>query len=261
MGNLITQTDANPNPRDGGPENSLTLWGDQGDGEILCDYGAAFSLWSSSPSHYGKGFMSALHRNPAEGFAGLQSVLAGRAAAQTVVHRWAVAMALDGVLDRGAKMPGLQQPKSLYQIAALDAGINWDNPDAYSTPGAPPNGSDYVRLRGGAGNYLSADDIKSISFQGAEQLEPVPVEWTVTTAAPTASRLPVPHSRRRRRQHGRSDRALGRRFRPASPSLTFDTRYDTEPGFDSFFVQVSTDGGRRTQPCQRGHDLRPRSGC
>ena len=28
-----------------------------------------------------------------------------------------------------------------------------------------------------------------------------------------------------------------------SPPLTFDTKYDTEPGFDSFFVQVSTDGG------------------
>ena len=37
------QTPYNPNPRDcGGPENSLTLWGDQGSGnEILADYGNA----------------------------------------------------------------------------------------------------------------------------------------------------------------------------------------------------------------------------
>jgi Immune inhibitor A-like, MAM domain len=28
-----------------------------------------------------------------------------------------------------------------------------------------------------------------------------------------------------------------------NPTLTFDTKYDTEPGFNSFFVQVSTDGG------------------
>jgi hypothetical protein len=242
MGNLITQTDANPNPSGGGPENSLTLWGDQGDGEILCDYGAAFSFMEYLSSQYGRGFMSALHRNPAEGFAGLQNVLGGRAGTQTVVHRWAVAMALDGVLDRGAKMPGLQQPKSLYQIAALDAGINWDNPDAYSTPGAPPNGSDYVRLRGGAGNYLNADDIKSISFQGAKQLEPVPVEWTVTTAAPdhgSDAALAAPDA-------DNKDAAIVHSVTvPAgSPSLTFDTKYDTEPGFDSFFVQVSTDGGR-----------------
>ena len=73
MGNLITQTDANPIPSGGGAENSLTLWGDQGDGEILCDYGAAFSMMEYLSSQYGRAFMSALHRNPAEGFAGLQA--------------------------------------------------------------------------------------------------------------------------------------------------------------------------------------------
>ena len=31
-------------PGIGGPENSLTRWGDQGDGEILCDYGAAYTM-------------------------------------------------------------------------------------------------------------------------------------------------------------------------------------------------------------------------
>ena len=44
LGWLGVATPANPNPRDGGPENSLTLWSDQGDGEILCDYGAAYSF-------------------------------------------------------------------------------------------------------------------------------------------------------------------------------------------------------------------------
>jgi hypothetical protein len=184
MGNLITQTDANPIPSEGGPENSLTLWGDQGDGEILCDYGAAFSFMEYLAGQYGRSFMSAFHRNPLEGFAGLQSVLGGRASTQTVVHRWAAAMAIDAALDDGAKMPGLGQPRSLYRIPALDASINWDNPDAYQTPGAPPNGSDYIRLRDAQGNYLSADQVNSITFGGAKLLEPVPVEWTVTTAAP-----------------------------------------------------------------------------
>jgi hypothetical protein len=240
MGNLITQTDANPNPRGGGPENSLTLWGDQGDGEILCDYGAAFSMMEYLSSQYGSAFMTALHRNPAEGFAGLQNVLGPRATAEQVVHRWAAAMALDGVLDRGGKLQhGV--PESRYQIAALNAGINWDNPDAYSTPGAPPNGADYIRLRDGAGGYLNAKDINSISFQGAAQLEPVPVEWTVTTAAPdhgADAALAAPDADNR-------DAAIVKSVAvPAgTPSLVFDTKYDTEPGFDSFFVQVSTDGG------------------
>ncbi len=240
MGNLVTQTDANPNPRGGGPENSLTLWGDQGDGEILCDYGAAFSMMEYLKSQYGSAFMTALHRNPDEGFVGLQNVLGPRATAQQVVHRWAAAMALDAVLDRGGKLQhGV--PESRYQIAALNAGVNWDNPDAYSTPGAPPNGSDYIRLRDGAGHYLRAKDINSISFQGAAQLEPVPVEWTVTTAAPdhgADAALAAPDADNR-------DAAIVKSVAvpAATPSLVFDTKYDTEPGFDSFFVQVSTDGG------------------
>jgi hypothetical protein len=239
MGNLVFQTDANPNPRGGGPENSLTLWGDQGDGEILCDYGAAFSFMEYLASQYGSAFMSQLHRNPDEGFLGLQNVLGLRASAQEVVHRWAAAMAIDGVLDSGGKLRGVRE--SRYQIGALHAGVNWDNADSYSTAGAPPNGSDYIRLRNGVGNYVSAKQIHSISFQGADTLEPLPVEWTVTTAAPdhgTDAALAAPDA-------DNKDAAIVHSVAvPAgTPSLTFDTKYDTEPGFDSFFIQVSTDGG------------------
>lgn len=240
MGNLVFQTDANPNPRGGGPENSLTLWGDQGDGEILCDYGAAFSIMEYLASQYGPGFMTQLHQNPAEGFGGLQNVLGVRDTATAVLHRWAAAMALDGVLDNGGRLRH-NVPESQYQIDALHAGINWDNPDAFSTAGAPPNGSDYIRLRDGSGRYLKAEDIRSLSFQGASTLEPQPVEWTVTTAAPdhgTDAALAAPDA-------DNKDAAIVHSVAvPAgSPSLTFDTKYDTEPGFDSFFVQVSTDGG------------------
>jgi hypothetical protein len=240
MGNLVFQTDANPNPRGGGPENSLTLWGDQGGGEILCDYGAAFSSMEYLASQYGSAFMTQLHRNPAEGFAGLQNVLGSQATAEQIVHRWAAAMALDGALDNGAKLRN-NVPSSLYQIGALHAGINWDNPDAYSTPGAPPNGSDYIRVRNSAGRYLAAKTISSISFAGSKTLEPEPVEWTVTTSAPdhgTDAALAAPDA-------DNKDAAIVHSVDvpTGSPSLTFDTKYDTEPGFDSFFIQVSTDGG------------------
>jgi hypothetical protein len=251
MGNLVFQTDANPNPRGGGPENSLTLWGDQGDGEILCDYGAAFSFMEYLSSQYGRTFMSELHRNPISGLPGLQDTLGNRASAAAVIHRWAAAMALDGVIDRGANLRvdgkavgdddvGASKA-ALYQIDALDAGINWDNPDAYSTPGAPPNGSDYVRLRDGAGHYLSAKSLKSLSFVGARTLEPLPVEWTVTTSAPDHAgdaALAAPDA-------DNKDAAIVHSVSvPAgNPTLTFDTLYSTEPTFDSFFIQVSTDGG------------------
>jgi hypothetical protein len=242
MGNLIIQTDANPNPSGGGPENSLTLWGDQGDDEILCDYGAAFSFMEYLATQYGPAFMSALHRNPEPGIQGLQSTLGQRTSARDVIHRWAAAMALDAVLDGHANLRGSGfHPASLFQISALHAGINWDNPDAYSTPGAPPNGSDYVRLRDANGQYLTANSLRSLSFTGAKTLEPLPVEWTVTTEAPehgSDAALAAPDA-------DNKDAAIVKSVSvpTGNPTLTFDTLYSTEPGFDSFFVQVSTDGG------------------
>ena len=67
LGWLGVQTPANPNPRAGGPENSLKRWGDQGDGEILCDYGAAYSMMEFLAGRYGTDFMTALHRSDANG--------------------------------------------------------------------------------------------------------------------------------------------------------------------------------------------------
>ena len=116
-------------------------------------------------------------------------------------------MALDGVLDRGGKLQhGV--PESRYEIAALNAGINWDNPDAYSTPGAPPNGSDYIRLRDGAGNYLQARRTSTRSPSRVPgQLEPVPVEWTVTDGC-SGPRHGCRARGTRRRQQGRGDRQV-----------------------------------------------------
>jgi hypothetical protein len=57
-----------------------------------------------------------------------------------------------------------------FRSRGLDATINWDTQDAFSSPGAPPNGSDYVRLRDGSGGSLGAGAIESISFDGAPDL-------------------------------------------------------------------------------------------
>jgi hypothetical protein len=245
MGNLVFQTDANPNPRGGGPENSLTLWGDQGADEILCDYGAAFSFMEYLASQYGAGFMSQLHRDPGNGLGGLQDVLGRRATALDVVHRWAAAMAIDAVLDRGTTLRS-GVPESRYQIQRMNAGVNWDNPDAYSTPGAPPNGSDYVRLRDAAGHYLGARATKSITFDGAKSLPPLPIEWTVDADPFGHPGNPALYSG----TDNNLDRAIVKSVAvPASASaaLTFDSQWNTEVddagGWDYGFVQVSTDGG------------------
>ena len=153
LGWLGVSTPANPNPRAGGPENSLTRWGDQGQGEILCDYGAAYSMMEFLAGRYGTSFMSSLHRGDANGIAGLQQALGGvspKLMAMDVLHDWSLMVALDGLLDRGGKISGLIKEKNVT-TPTLNATINWDAADAYSTAGAPSNGADYVRLRNAAG--------------------------------------------------------------------------------------------------------------
>ncbi len=241
LGYLSRQTAANPNPSPGGPENSLTSWGDKGDREIVCDYGAAETFMHYLASRFGLGFISALHKDPDNGLVSVRK-LAGAAGsdAAEVLHDWAAMVALDDVLDRGYQLAGGQSAR--YRTPTLDATVNWATPDAYLTPGAPPNGSDYVRLRGRGGTFLKASQIRSISFDGSVAFPPRPVEWAVDPSPLDHAGNPALHSG----SGGGLDRGLVRPLTvPAGTgTLTFETRYDLAPGLDFAFVQVSTNGGR-----------------
>src|SRR5215218_1253678 len=183
LGWLGVATPANPNPRaTSGPENSLTSWEDQGTDETLCDYGAAFSfaLWLSD--HYGSSFMSALHREKANGLPGLQTVLDAFLTGKTtqeVIHRWAAAVAIDKSLDRGFGIRDETVPESEYRLLSMAAEVNWGSAEAYGEPGAPPNGSDYVKFRSATGAPLAAKDVTSLVFKGTTNFAPLPTEWTV----------------------------------------------------------------------------------
>ena len=242
-------------PNFGGPENSLTAWGDQGGPEILCDYGAAYTFMEYLASHYGVDAMTALHREDGNGLVGLDTVLDGQGAtvsARDTLHDWAAAMAVDAQVDTGGGVNGVSATS--VTASSLTAKINWDNPEAYSDAGAPPNGSDYVRLRDGAGAYLSAGQINSITFNGASSLVPDPVAWTVDTTPPDAttadtSCAKIPDGTGPAALYSgcgpNLDRAIVRSVAvPATGgALTFDALWDTEVGWDFGFVQVSTDGG------------------
>lgn len=239
-------------PNFGGPENSLTEWSDQGGPEILCDYGAAYSFMEYLASHYGEAFMTALHRNDDSGLAGLDAVLdqfRAHRSAQETIHDWAAAMALDAAMGRRARH------RSPFSIASMNAKINWDNTQAYDSPGAPPNGSDYVRLRDGNGNYLSARQLRSISFNGSSTLEPTPVEWEESATPPDATTDTTTCGNIGNGSGPAAlwsgcgenlDRSIVRQVTvPAGgASLTFDALWDTEAGWDYGFVQVSDDGGK-----------------
>jgi hypothetical protein len=245
LGWLGIQTPANPNPRAGGPENSLTRWGDQGDGEILCDYGAAYTMMEFLAGRYGTAFMTALHRGDANGLAGLQEALTAlnvtKTTPQEILHDWALMVALDGLIDDGARILG-PYGESRFTTPTLDATINWATEHAYSTPGAPSNGADYVRFRSGPTSYLSGRQIDSLSFQGSTTLPSLPVQWTVAANPPLATGDPALFSGAANNR----DEAIVREVSVpagAGATLTFDALWNEELGWDFGFVQVSTDGG------------------
>ena len=244
LGYLGVQTDFNPIPREGGPENSLTLWGDQTDfeSEILCDYGAAYTAMLLLADRFGPGFMGELHRDDLHGLESLEALMQAAGSDMTggeIIDTWAAMTALDGVLDDGADLRGGDAAD--FQVSTLDATVNWDTDQTYSSPGAPPNGSDYVRARNGFGTYLHADRIRGISFAGATQLPSLPIEWTVDSDPVDQPGDPALYSG----TGNNLDRSIVQEVSvPAgSPQLTFDARWSLEGGFDYAYVQVSTDGG------------------
>jgi hypothetical protein len=200
---------------EGGPENSLTLWGDAA--EPNCDYGAVYSFMEYVHRRFGTRAMTALHRGDANGLAGLQEALGRRANAQEVLHDWA---------------------------ASLARSINWDTPHAYGVPGAAPNGADFVRLRDADGAYLRARDVSRLTFDGASAIPGRPVEWTVD-AAPPGGGAPALYTG----AGNNLDRTIVRPLSvpAAGAELAFEAQWNVEEdptgGWDFTFVQVSTDGG------------------
>jgi hypothetical protein len=223
----------------------LTVWGDQDndhESEILCDYGAAYTFMELLAGRYGEAFMTALHNDPLNGFESLASLLSEAdptTSVADVVHEWAAMVALDGIIDDGAALTGGDEAD--YTVPTLDATINWDNPEAYDNAGAPPNGSDYVRVRDAEGNYLPASAIDSIDFDGSETLPPFEVEWKVDSNPPKHKGNPALYSGK----GANFDRSIVHAVSVPSgnPTLTFQTRYNTEELFDYAVVQISTDGG------------------
>jgi Immune inhibitor A-like, MAM domain len=246
QGYLGVQTAANPNPRAGGPENSLNLWGDQDadhESEVLCDYGAAYSylLWLADT--YGDAVLTRLHNDGAnQGFAAVQAVLDDEAPGTTVdqtIDAWLATMALDAQIDDGATLTG--GDSATFQVDRLNASINWDTDDTYDTPGAPPNGGDFVRLRDGVGAYLSAGDVTSITFDGVADLPPLPITWEVDDTPPPGADGSALYSTN---ADNHNDVIVQDVAVPSgSPQLTFDAAWDLETTFDFGYAQVTTDHG------------------
>ena len=200
----------------------------------MSDYGAAYSFITYLADHFGAGVVKYLHTNKDNGLASLQNYLDDYAPGLTstdVVHDWLAQMALDRLVNNGAK--GLtRDQRQRFTSAQLNSAIDWAWTGSYDSPGAPTNGADFVL--GDADRPVNARTITSMSFRGDKAYTPDPLEWTIDDDALYAG------------TGNNVDRAAVYDVSvPAgTPKLTFSARYNIEQGWDFGVVQVSTDGGK-----------------
>ncbi|MFO6452970.1 MULTISPECIES: choice-of-anchor J domain-containing protein [unclassified Aeromicrobium] len=238
------QTPYNTNPRDcGGPENSFNLW-DEGNTSsgVLADYGHAYQLMLYLGDKFGEDFISELHRDgEAQGIAAIDKQLKAKGTSfRKVFHDFQSMTLLDQLVGDAKKALLVGTTKSKVTTPSLRSSVNLDNPAAYATPGAAPNGADYVPLTV-KGKQITGAQLRSATFEGAKTLPAQPLRWTSVTDDSDRPGDAVLFSGN---ENSLDVAAVTPVTVPAgSPTLTLDAKYGAEEGYDYGYVQVSTDGG------------------
>jgi len=228
----------NPLPFPTGPENGLTVWGDQGNGEILTDYGfAMFFMNYVNSQGFGRDFFHAWQHNPGNGIDGLNSTLAAFGSSsdfQSLLEDEFISALVDGYIDNGASVSG--GTAAQFQNSAAEATI-YQSIEANGTLGAPPWGADYIDLGAGA-NLASVafngDDVYTFAG-GPDWVVDGDGYFTNTDASG-------------KKYGDMQDQSIARSVAGHDGEvLSFDHYYAMELGWDFGFVQVSTDNGASWQ--------------
>ncbi|MEO8458197.1 MAG: hypothetical protein ABI559_10330, partial [Chloroflexota bacterium] len=255
----VQHPDWNPIPKPNGPENSLTQWGDQGDDQILEDYGFAYSFMQYLYDHgYGQAFFEAWQHNELNGIDGLNDTLTAFNSHDTfasLFQNMTISTLTDAYIDAGAKVidPSFGSTSSKNKHhgddgsaaeALSSSSLNstvYFSPEAYNTPGAPPWGGDYIPL--GAGNKL-----KSLSFNGDDQFVfPGGNDWTIDSDGYMTS--PDEAGDTVYADNTDSSVAMQVTVPDGASTLTFDHWYQTEQTWDFGFVQVLDGDQFVSLPC------------
>ncbi|HEY2832542.1 MAG TPA: hypothetical protein VGJ14_08965 [Sporichthyaceae bacterium] len=267
----IVRTKYNPNPQPcGGPENSLTLWGDEGDGgEILADYGEAWSFLLFLKDRYGPKILESIHRDGQyQGLTGVQVALdkyGKHAKVADVLHDFQLMTLLDKLVSQG-KVSGISRAR--VSTPSLNSSINLLNPAAYIKPGAAPNGADFVPLRTTGAGFLPGKALSEFGFAGAHGLPAIPLAWTevpktpllpplILPSVPNApppdpivlpdlGPLPIDHPALFSGNSSNTDASAVFRVTVPSnaPRLTYTSSWSMEDGFDWGYTVISTDDGK-----------------
>ncbi|MBN2374184.1 immune inhibitor A [bacterium] len=210
------------------PENSLVVWGDQGDLELLSDYGNVYLFLLNLYEQFGGPFIKALVLNQEVGISGVDSTLSASGCEETfadVYHKFAVSL----VTDPGHKGGGA------FAFKGLDFDISLDTPEAYATPGAPPWGTDFIKIE-------NPKNIAGLSFDGIDFYSHG-TNW---------SAISLPFSDGKFLWSGMGDLLDNWLIIPldltglspmSTATLTLNHYFGMEEYWDFGFVQVSTDGG------------------
>jgi immune inhibitor InhA-like protein len=224
------RTKYNINPRVcGGPQNSLNLWDEGAPADVLADYGNAYQFMVYLADRFGPDIITRLHRDGAHhGLAGVAAVLPPGTGLYETLHDFQTMTLVDRIVDRpGGTITGIA--KSHVIAAGLRSTVNLANPAAYETPGAAPNGADYVPL---------PTPLRSVTFRGASYLPPLPTGWTVADGTLfSGNKSDLDNSA-----------VLPISVPTTDPTLRMETAWDLEDSYDYAYVEASTDGGRSYAP-------------
>ena len=245
------KTPSNPNPRDcGGPQNSLTLWGEDKDNPnaVLADYGNAYQFMLFLYDRYGTDFMSALHRDgERQGLASLAELAKAKGVTDVyqLVHDYQTMTLVDKIVGdvRWGVMFGV--PKYRVTSKSVRSTVNLANPETNKDPGAAPHGAHDGQLQKAGGQVLRGKDLKTVTFDGAKALPALPLAWTVKTDEPDRAGNPVLFSGNGNNTDATAVTSVAV---PAGAKLTFLAKYGAEEGYDYGYVTVSTDGGKTYTP-------------
>lgn len=204
------------------PSNSLTNWGDQGDINILADYGEAYLFQMYLNDRYGSEFISDLFEEEKNGIAGVEQTLDEHGANTDFYHLYqdfSTATVLDDVGH---------PPKDEYDIDGVDLNVNTSRD--IETAGAW--GTAYQTY-----DTENKGPITDVYVSGTDYIG---TQWN-TTDDPVDGEGEVLHSG----SGNLLDRSAITRANVSEddPTLSFETYYDIEENWDYGFVQVSTDGG------------------
>lgn len=236
------------------PDNSLTVWGDQGGINILADYGAAF-LWALYlTDHYGIGILGDYVEQGIAGIEGVNLLLPEGVVFQDVFHDWRIANLIDAELGKyGYQLDELRELYNPHAVLDLDEvyslhvhevygeEIPWTSAvnafgetithESSSKPEGWETGAYFVGPFGT--EYISFPDLEGLNFIEFDGDDEAIYGWTKTDGLwysgynnlLDALLVTAPYTVN------------------TGDILTLNTYWDIEEIWDFGFVQVSTDGG------------------